>query len=361
MFDHSPNRRELILAGVAGLAAADWRGPALHPGAVWTSKGSRVRLEVNDTLGTLERPAYAAVAPDESTLYVTHPPSHVVTEIDLAAFRPAARIRVDSFPHPIACSPDGGRVDVGCHSSVTVLDRATRQTELVPTGIANDLVVSRDSRTVYVAANDTGLQIIDASSFRVTLLDPTPAPVALALTPDGSQLFVNYQSGGPGGRDGHDALARFDTRTGRRLGTMGGFANVGGLRALATDGRQVWASGLDACSATRYDHIGCPMVPAGLLNVLDALTGRLVRSIPLAGPAHGAHVHGVRLHPDGQTAWVTASGIRIFDRRTLSMIAAAPMLAAPHFLLAKGGRQLYCVLDAAAKVVRLDVSAAPRG
>jgi hypothetical protein len=92
---------------------------------------------------------------------------------------------------------------------------------------------------IYVAAETAGLQVIDASSLRMTVADTTAAPVALAMSPDGKVLFVNFQSGGPGGRNGHDALARFDAHTGRRLGTMYGFPNVGGWRALAADGSQV--------------------------------------------------------------------------------------------------------------------------
>jgi hypothetical protein len=69
------------------------------------------------------------------------------------------------------------------------------------------------------------------------------------------------------------------------------------------------------------------MMPAGLLKVLDAVTGRHLRSIGLPGPAH---VRQVAPHPDGRTAWVAAGGIRVFDRQTFSMIGAAPMAEEPQ-------------------------------
>jgi DNA-binding beta-propeller fold protein YncE len=160
-----------------------------------------------------------------------------------------------------------------------------------------------DESDLYVTlpGGAAGVGKMDLSTRQVSPMSPAPIATDLALTPDGNFLYVNYQHYGPGGREGHDETGKFDARTGKFRSAIKGLPNVGNTLAVSPDGRRLWANGDDACISHRYDHLGCPAVPAGIMKIIDTATDRLVRSLPLVAGVP----FGITFPRDGRRPYAT--------------------------------------------------------
>jgi hypothetical protein len=140
----------------------------------------------------------------------------------------------------------------------------------------------------------------------------------LAITPDSRRLYVAFQSGGPGGSRGHDAIARFDVLSGRLERSIAGLPNVGCEMAISPDGRWLWQNACDACSGRTFDRVGCPAVPAGTIHVFDLRTEQLVRTLTFPG----LDPRTIHFSADSRLAVVNGRSLLIFDTRRLQTIAA---------------------------------------
>jgi DNA-binding beta-propeller fold protein YncE len=182
-------------------------------------------------------------------------------------------------------SPDSSKVFVGQQTAnVSVINTATKAVSTIVTGgPVRDLTITPDGSTVYLAMEFSGLRKIDTASNGVSAVSSIVCPEAVAVTPDGARLYVNYQCGGPGGSAGHDAIGIFDAASGAFLGSITGLPNVGAAIAISPDGTQLWANGYDACSSPAYDHVGCPFVGSGVVNIVDTGTNTRIGSIGSLG------------------------------------------------------------------------------
>jgi DNA-binding beta-propeller fold protein YncE len=181
--------------------------------------------------------------------------------------------------------------------------------------------------------------------------------MALALTPDDRLLYVNYQHSGPGGRLGHDAIGKFDAKTGAFLGSITGLANVGAALAVSPDGQALWANGLDACMSRAYDHVGCPAVPAGIVNVINTRTDKLVHSIAWLGPVHPLSIEH---SPDARIVAVSGESPRFYDSGTYEIVAALPAVFTRALVFDPDGRRAYTSLQRNNQVAVLELNRASR-
>ena len=139
-------------------------------------------------------PLGAAIAADGHTLYVT-------TNLDrlCAASLPSGHV-VASVPVPMACPhvalhPSGCRVYVPCYKAGVVMEIDAHT--LCPLrrfevgGIAQDLVVTGDGVTLYVANEGGWLNAIHLPTGRISTLAFGTAALGVALSPDEQVLFVS--------------------------------------------------------------------------------------------------------------------------------------------------------------------------
>jgi DNA-binding beta-propeller fold protein YncE len=121
----------------------------------------------------------------------------------------------------LAISPDGKQLYAGSRAanlSVIQVDskRVTKGvTKIETNGPVFDIAVTPDGEKAYLAMEFSGLKRLRLSGGKPTSgkLEDIPTvkcPVGLALSPNGTTLYVSYQCGGPGGRSGHDAIGVFD-------------------------------------------------------------------------------------------------------------------------------------------------------
>ncbi|HET8550153.1 MAG TPA: hypothetical protein VFL57_19215 [Bryobacteraceae bacterium] len=204
-----------------------------------------------------------------------------------------------------------------------------------------EVVLTRDEKALYIPATSGGLYKLDLKSSLVTQIHRTPLAAYAGLAADGRLLYVAYRGGGPGGSRGHDAIGVFDVGTGNLLRTITGLATVGSYIRASPDGQTIWANGLDACSSAAYDHIGCPAVPAGIINVLDAATYRPIRSISFPGPFHP---DGLAFSPEGSLAVVSGDALMIFNAATTEMLRVYPRFRTRDFIFSEDGTTGYATI-----------------
>jgi DNA-binding beta-propeller fold protein YncE len=139
-------------------------------------------------------PFGAALTPDGQTLFV------VTNQDRLLAISPLRRAIIAATTIPLACPhlamhPSGHRVFVSCWRAGAVLEVDTRT--LAPTrrfdvgGITQDVVVSADGQTLYIANEGGWLDAIHLPSERRRTVQLDAAALGLALSPDNAVLFVS--------------------------------------------------------------------------------------------------------------------------------------------------------------------------
>ena len=233
-------------------------------------------------------PDAIAVAPGGKVAYVTSYTEGTVTPIDLATGRALAPIHVGRGPAGIAITPDGRRAYVTEAGSspightVTPVDLATGRA-LAPIAVGpgpEGIAITPDGATAYVA--DAGAIVsgqvggvgdtvtpIDLATGRA--LAPIPvgnAPVAVAVSPDGSAVYVANASSG--------SVSPVPVGSGAAAPPI---AVAGSPQALAFAGGD---------SATLYVAVGSSGVArGGTLVPISTATGRAGRPTPVCAEPAG--------------------------------------------------------------------------
>ncbi|MFC3898135.1 hypothetical protein ACFOWZ_42265 [Lentzea rhizosphaerae] len=147
----------------------------------------------------------ASAAPGSKKLIigsVDHLGNGIVQLADPSLTGPSTIVAVNGQPNGITGSPDGLRAYVatafGPGLSVVDVDAAKVTGEIAVGGFANEVVVSPDGKIIYVATGSSGaggsrghVAVVDAATGDVRArINAGLWPRSLALTPDGTQLFV---------------------------------------------------------------------------------------------------------------------------------------------------------------------------
>ncbi|MET8758917.1 YncE family protein [Lentzea sp. NPDC004782] len=198
-------------------------------------------------------------------------------------------VAVNSQPNGVVGSPDGLRAYVATafEPGLTVVDvDAAKVTgEIAVGGFANEVLVSPDGKVVYVATGSSGA---DGSSGHVAVVDAAtgdvrarikagPLPRSLALTPDGTQLFV--------GDERVKGVTIIDTA---KNAVAGSFRTEKQVLELAVDpkGKNLYAASLrelvtfdlrgGKVGSTELEGLPCGLAvhPDGTLAVVSLYTGR---------------------------------------------------------------------------------------
>jgi YVTN family beta-propeller protein len=240
---------------------------------------------VGSTISVGSSPFTAVITPNGAEVYVSNLGSNTVSVISTATDTVTATVNVGPGPDALAASPDGTKVYVGQNGGdVSVIDTTTKAVSTISAGApVRDLALTPDGAKLYLAMEFSGLKKVDTSSNSVSTVSTVTCPEGVAVTPNGQFLYVNYQCFGPGGSAGHDAVGKFDVSTETFITGITGFPNVGSKIAVSPDGKRVWATDGDACSSPSYNHVGCPVVPQGVVNVISTATDKLLQSLGAPG------------------------------------------------------------------------------
>ncbi|HXI60413.1 MAG TPA: hypothetical protein VNO55_30335, partial [Polyangia bacterium] len=281
-------------------------------------------------------PQKVVLSSDGNTAYVSNYGANSVSVVDLASGTQVAVYPVGSLPLALALGPGGTTLYVGQNGGgVSAIHLASGAVTAIDTSgfPVRDLAIPPGGSRAYLAMEFGGLRAIELATGTVSTIPSVGGcPEGLAVTPDGSRLFVNYQCGGPGSSGGgHDAIGVFDAVTGAFITSIVGLANVGG--GIATDGNLILAQGGDACIQPAYDHVGCPVLGAGITNVIDA-----VSLTPFAPLPNG---NGFSFAPNQAFLLSGGDALQILDYQTRATVQTIPVAASGLVAFSADGKQFY--------------------
>ena len=221
-------------------------------------------------------PEQAAISPDGKTVYVASEDSGKVFIIDAQNDAILGSVDVGGEPEGVRFSPDGRFVlaTAEAGNSVALIDASTHNVlATIPAGQRpRDVLFSPDSKYAFVSGEaDASLTVIDVAArsvlSKVKIEGERILPMGLALSPDGTRLFVSAGRGG--------VVFVLDAKTLAVIGRAKVGTRPWGI-ALSPDGRLLFtANG-----------------PSNDVSVLKADTLEIVKTIPA-----GARPWGVAVVP----------------------------------------------------------------
>jgi YVTN family beta-propeller protein len=240
---------------------------------------SVISTATNTILSTIQVgaiPEGVAVMPDGSRAYVTNFDDGTVSVIDAKTSSVVATIAVGNDALYPAITPDGSKLYVTQDGPVAVISTATNTVlATIPSITAIAVAVAPDGSKVYFA-NNNDVSVVDTATNAVLTTIPVGlAPFDLAVTPDGTRIYVvNFSS---------DTVSVIGTATNTVLATIQGLdqpANV----AITPDGRTVYVTNQGGSDT---------------VSVISTATNQIIATIPVGDlPA------GVAVTRDGTLAYV---------------------------------------------------------
>lgn len=343
----------IVVGGFVALPARNSPPPAKFPGRLLindTSEGAKLL-----TIRVGRQPHSAVISPDGCCLYVSNVRDNTVSVIDTATNGVAAPIPVGKSPTVLAIAPDGRHLYVCSRDSgaISVVNTRDRSVETIRIGDAlMDMVLAPDGKSLYVTEQSSGLWRVRIADRKPEHLDWITKPEFLALDQDGSHLYINYQSSGPAGAEGHDAMEVRELATGRPVGNPTGFPSVGGPMTMSPLGNYLWASGLNACSSPEYNHQGCPTVPAGVFNVISTLNNWRVRTVPVRDTIS----EYASFFPDGSRVTLDGDSLNIVDASSFHVVERLDRRGHGRVVFTPDGHRAYYPLDREDEVAVFNLS-----
>jgi YVTN family beta-propeller protein len=210
----------------------------------------------------------------------------------------------------LAVSRDGARAYVPVTGALLVFDTSTRSVvasiSLGPGNGGGPVALSPDGTVVYVGAA-TGLAVIDTTTESLRTIIPGFSPEALAVRPDGAEVYAATGLGTPPG-----LIFVVEATT----DTVAATIPVGtGPRAIAfaPDGAAAYVANFNSSD----------------VSVIDTATRTVVATIALAAESEPT---GIAITPDGSTVYVTDDRVSLgpppFSSRLFVVSTATRMLVA---------------------------------
>lgn len=258
---------------------------------------------VTATIPVGANPLGVVFSPDGTTAYVSNGNAGTVSVIDTASNTVTATITLPSgsFGGYPAITPDGKTLYLPDDTNlVVVIDTASKSViTSITTGLgASTAVATPDGRHVYVNTAQ-GLFVIDTSTNAV-VGSPIPAfsqagpGPCLAITPDGSQIYLTANRGG-------NSVLVFSTASNTRTATLSVPSFPVGI-AVTPDGSSAYVTKLTA----------------NAVGIIDTATNTLeAASIPV-----GQFPLALAVTPDGAFVYATNGG-SFFANSTVSVISTA--------------------------------------
>jgi len=310
----------VAVACIVGIAALgliflyrDHRAERATPSAMTGRLLARVNAEGGTSrMVKLERvPGTLLFTPDGKKLY-SMGEGLTITVLDGSSFKVMGVVSLPSVPFCAKMTRDGKRIYVASkRDGVMVVDTEHDRvlSQVIPTGgPVYGLAVAPDEKKIFLAMASAGLKVMDTRSGETKLLSGIACPVSLEISPDGHELYVSYQCGGPGGRIGHDALEIYDVNSEKVLATVSGPPMVGGDPSFSPNGQWVLLPGREACLNPWYDHIDCPAVPSSVYHLLRSADRTIVKTFAMPD----SETAGMFV-PDGRRIVLAGDSLSVLD------------------------------------------------
>ena len=250
-------------------------------------------------------PHMIAFTPDGARAYITDASDGAVFVIATATNAVVATIPGNRQSRHVAITPDGLSAYVSGGDDIAVIDTQTNTVIDTISGVATQIAITPDGSRAYATADLNGdilVLVIDTTTNSVLTTIPVGgAPIGIAITPDGTKVFV------AGGSDS-DTVAVIDADTNTIIATIPLEGNLyavaitpDGSRAYVADSRESGLWVIDAASNTVITNISdvfptdVTITPDGAkayatdalgdtVSVIDTATHTVTATIPIIRP-----------------------------------------------------------------------------
>jgi YVTN family beta-propeller protein len=243
---------------------------------------------IDGVVGVSSVPTAVAFAPDGATAYVTNQHSFTVGVIDVACGRQTAQIAASANTFRVAIAPDGvtGYATVSTGQLLVIDLAAQAQVASIEVGgYPNGLILDNAGHLYVSSVHDGAVRVIDTARRSVSRTIPVPGVAQdLALSPDGSTLYVADESG----IDGDDDLGRIhviETATGKLLEPLRVAGSPFAL-GLSPDG----------------NHLYCSASAQGIVSIVDLAKRSVVKTIIAGCPRR------IAFDPSGEVCYIADEG-----------------------------------------------------
>ncbi len=169
---------------------------------------TKIATSTNKVIGTVKNvgtePSLITVSPDSKTVYVTNSATDSVSWFAASSSTAKSITGLGDLPTGLAVSPDSTRLYVtALDGSVTVID-TKKKTVVEKFSVGGELagaVINGDGTVLLVAALDGTVSAVDIAARAVLTSTATPAsgslsaPIQVAISPDGQQLYLTDPAG----------------------------------------------------------------------------------------------------------------------------------------------------------------------
>jgi YVTN family beta-propeller protein len=185
--------------------------------------------------------ALLPAAANAQNAYITNNDDNTVSVIDTASDTVIATIPVTPRPGGVAVTPDGSRAfvtgDDGNYNTVSVIDTASNTvTAAITVGSGRGVAITPDSTKAYVSNFiDNTISVIDTASDTVIATIPVaPRPTGVAVTQDGTKAYIATES---------SAISVIDTASNMVTATITLGSGVSNDLAVTPDGSKLYVTG----------------------------------------------------------------------------------------------------------------------
>jgi YVTN family beta-propeller protein len=205
-------------------------------------------------------------------------------------------VNVGSLPGYLVCSPDSKFVYVTIYGGIAAINAATNRlsTNFSLPGTQTFVAISKDGQTLYasdITNTGNGVQVISIANQSVTTLLPFEYPTRLALSPDGTELWVSNST-----NDSQGGIYIIDTSTNQVTAGPIQVSNESPAYMVFTpDGTNVYATYSTADTITPYYLVQIDTSTQAVLNA--DVAGKTLRSKGLDGPLL------LSMNPNGKTLY----------------------------------------------------------
>ena len=329
----------LMLAG-AIRADAQTKAYVAHPGANLVTVIDTATGTVAGTVPVGTSPVRVAIARDGTRAYVTNAGSASISVIDTSIDAVIATIPVGDSPSALAVTPDGKSLYVMTAGGVVeVVDTALHTiSATISVGSAGDIAITPDGARAYVAAGlvyiiDTATNAVVKSFPAETAAIPTVSnnATAVAISPDGKRAYVGMHTfdftGGGFGAGGSIVLV--DTASEAVTGAIN-LGSLPGPIALTPDGSRLYVGIQSTFVNTGY---GSGFLPGRHIVVADTIVNAFAAIIILGNTGNTAS--GIAVTPDRSAVYATVPSlgvVAVASVNTNSVISSIPVASGPSHL-----------------------------
>ncbi|MEU7811105.1 Hsp70 family protein, partial [Pseudonocardia sp. NPDC049154] len=310
-----------LFGGGSSTAAPSTTSPTqkipLGPAPVAPSIATSVPIpSLGATIPVGRTPGFIALSPNGRLAYIANRNAGVLTVMDTAGDKVVAVVPVEAGPPQyLAFAPDGTRAYVSIFNDqrtinlVGVLDTSTNTiTSTIPVGVRPfALAVSPDGSKLYVPNHDSGtITVIDTATETVVHdIRVAPNPHWVAFSPDGTRAYAACHESG--------VVSIINTADDTVIGEVKVGVSPHSLE-VSPDGKWVANVNYDSDSVT----------------VIDTATEQVVATVPV-----GRKPQDIAWAPDGRFVYVTnveGDSMSVVNARTWQVTATLPTGDAPTSL-----------------------------